>query len=83
VRGEWRTVRERRWTAARTYASPRADVGTQELEESAHLGREQELVRAADSAALVAAMKRRYPDAGMGVALDIGTKVAKREMKWG
>lgn len=44
---------------------------------------EEELARAADSAALIAAMTRRYPDAGMGVALDIGAKVAKGEMKWG
>lgn len=44
---------------------------------------EEELVRAADSGALIAAMKRRYPDAGMGVALDIGAKVAKGEMEWG
>ncbi len=44
---------------------------------------EEELAKAADSAALVAAMTRRYPDAGMGVALDIGAKVATGEMKWG
>jgi glyoxylase-like metal-dependent hydrolase (beta-lactamase superfamily II) len=44
---------------------------------------EQELARATDSGALIAAMKRRYPRAGMGVALDIGAKVAKGEMKWG
>ncbi len=44
---------------------------------------EDELARAADSSALVSAMKRRYPEAGMGVALDIGAKVAKGEMVWG
>jgi glyoxylase-like metal-dependent hydrolase (beta-lactamase superfamily II) len=44
---------------------------------------EEELAKAADSAALAAAMTRRYPDAGMGVALDIGVKVATGEMKWG
>jgi glyoxylase-like metal-dependent hydrolase (beta-lactamase superfamily II) len=44
---------------------------------------EEELARTADSAALIAAMTRRYPDAGMGVALDIGARVAKGEMKWG
>lgn len=44
---------------------------------------EKELSHAADSAALHAAMKRRYPDAGMMVALDIGAKVATGEMKWG
>jgi glyoxylase-like metal-dependent hydrolase (beta-lactamase superfamily II) len=44
---------------------------------------EEELAKAADSTALIAAMTRRYPDAGMGVALQIGAKVAKGEMKWG
>jgi|SRR5450631_4241296 len=44
---------------------------------------EAELEHAADSAALTAAMKARYPNAGMGVALDIGAKVAKGELKWG
>ena len=44
---------------------------------------DEELPKARDSAALVAAMKARYPNAGMGVALDIGAKVAKGEMKWG
>jgi hypothetical protein len=41
-----------------------------------------ELAKASDSAALIAAMTQRYPDAGM-VALQIGAKVAKGEMKWG
>lgn len=44
---------------------------------------EEELSKAADGAELVAAMTRRYPDAGMGVALQIGAKVAKGEMTWG
>jgi glyoxylase-like metal-dependent hydrolase (beta-lactamase superfamily II) len=44
---------------------------------------ESELSAAHDSAELIAAMKRRYPNAGMGIALDIGAKVAKGEMKWG
>ena len=44
---------------------------------------EEELAKARDSAALIGAMKQRYPKAGMGVALDIGAKVAKGEMKWG
>lgn len=44
---------------------------------------EEELALATDSSALIAAMKRRYPQAGMGVALEIGAKVAKSEMKWG
>ncbi len=44
---------------------------------------EKELARANDGGALIEAMKRHYPNAGMGVALDIGAKVAKGEMKWG
>ena len=44
---------------------------------------EEELAKAVDSAALIAAMGKRYPDVGMGVALQIGAKVAKGEMKWG
>jgi len=44
---------------------------------------EDELAKAADSATLIAAMKQRYPDAGMDVALNIGAKVALGEMKWG
>jgi len=44
---------------------------------------ERELAQAKDSAELVAAMKGRYPSAGMGIALEIGAKVAKGEMKWG
>ena len=44
---------------------------------------EAELAKAADSATLIAAMTQRYPNAGMGVALQIGAKVAKGEMKWG
>lgn len=44
---------------------------------------EEELAKAADAAALKAAMLARYPDLGMGIALDIGSKVATGEMKWG
>ena len=44
---------------------------------------EEELARAANSAALKAAMEARFPGLGMGVALDIGSKVATGEMKWG
>ncbi|NYZ16062.1 MBL fold metallo-hydrolase [Azospirillum sp. RWY-5-1] len=47
------------------------------------LAYEAEVAKAADSAALIAAMKRLYPDAGLGIALEIGAKVAKGEMKWG
>ena len=44
---------------------------------------EEELAKAVDSAALNAAMKARFPNLGMEVAIDIGAKVAKGEMKWG
>lgn len=44
---------------------------------------EEELAKAADSAALIAALTKRYPDAGLAAALQIGAKVAKGEMKWG
>jgi glyoxylase-like metal-dependent hydrolase (beta-lactamase superfamily II) len=44
---------------------------------------EDEIAKASDSASLIAAMNKRYPNAGMGVALQIGAKVAKGEMKWG
>jgi len=43
---------------------------------------EQELPKAAQSAALIDAMKAAYPAAGLGIALDIGAKVTKGEMKW-
>ena len=44
---------------------------------------EEELAKAGDSATLIAAMTKRYPNAGMAIALQIGAKVAKGEMKWG
>ena len=44
---------------------------------------EEELSKAVNSADLIEAMTRRYPDAGMGIALQIGAKVALGEMKWG
>ena len=44
---------------------------------------EEEVTKAANSDALIAAMNRRYPDAGLAPALQIGAKVAKGEMKWG
>lgn len=44
---------------------------------------EEELAKATSSDALIAAMTQRYPDAGMQVAIQIGAKVARNEMKWG
>jgi glyoxylase-like metal-dependent hydrolase (beta-lactamase superfamily II) len=49
----------------------------------AYLARyEQELPKAANSGALIGAMKQAYPEAGLGIAVDIGAKVNKGEMKW-
>ncbi|CAB3645923.1 MBL fold metallo-hydrolase [Achromobacter dolens] len=44
---------------------------------------EDEVSKAATSDALIAAMTKRYPNAGLAPALQIGAKVAKGEMKWG
>lgn len=44
---------------------------------------EEEIERAPNSAALKAAMESRFPGLDMGVALEIGSKVAMNEMKWG
>jgi hypothetical protein len=44
---------------------------------------EEELAKTRDAAALKTAMEARFPNLGMGVALDVGSKVAKGEMKWG
>ena len=43
---------------------------------------ESELPKASNAAALIDAMKAAYPNAGLGIALDIGAKVNKGEMKW-
>jgi len=43
---------------------------------------EVELSKAPNSAALIEAMKAAYPKAGLGIALDLGAKVNKGEMKW-
>jgi len=43
---------------------------------------ESELPKAPNSAALIEAMKSAYPTAGLMVALEIGAKVNKGEMKW-
>lgn len=44
---------------------------------------EKEAAKARDSAALIAAMKRHYPDLANTFSLELGAKVAKGEMKWG
>ncbi|MCQ4143034.1 MBL fold metallo-hydrolase [Vogesella sp. AC12] len=43
---------------------------------------DREAGKAGNAAELIAAMQRAYPQAGMGLALDIGAKVNKGEMKW-
>jgi hypothetical protein len=49
----------------------------------AYLARfEAELPKAANAAALIDTMKAAYPQAGLMIALDIGAKVNKGEMKW-
>ena len=39
--------------------------------------------RTADSAELIAAMTKRYPDLGDASTLELGAKVVKGEMQWG
>ncbi|AKJ98659.1 MBL fold metallo-hydrolase [Pseudomonas sp. Cab53] len=43
---------------------------------------DEETARAKDAAALIAAMKQRYPDLGEDSSLELSAKVAKGEMKW-
>ncbi len=43
---------------------------------------EAELPKAANASALIATMQQAYPQAGLGLALDIGAKVNKGEMAW-
>lgn len=43
---------------------------------------EAESAKAGNAAELIQAMQQAYPQAGMGLALDIGAKVSKGEMKW-
>lgn len=44
---------------------------------------EEELAKAKDAASLKAAMETRFPGLEMGVAIEIGSKVATGEMGWG
>lgn len=43
---------------------------------------DEQTAKAKDSAALIAAMKQRYPDLGEDSSLELSAKVAKGEMKW-
>ncbi|MEJ3748083.1 MBL fold metallo-hydrolase [Actinomycetes bacterium KLBMP 9797] len=62
-----------------TAADASAITGTREY----LLAFEEELGKAADGAALTAALTSRYPEHGMLIAAQIGAKVAKGEMAWG
>ncbi|SFJ48465.1 Glyoxylase, beta-lactamase superfamily II [Bosea sp. OK403] len=64
-------------------ADARTDLSGVEHTKAYLLAFEEELAKKPDSAALNAAMKARFPDLGMSVAIDIGAKVATGEMKWG
>jgi glyoxylase-like metal-dependent hydrolase (beta-lactamase superfamily II) len=59
------------------------DAGALHFTRDYLLAFEEELAKAGDGAALIAAMRARYPAAGLGIALEIGAKVAKGEMRWG
>ena len=43
---------------------------------------DEEAAKAADSAALIAAMQQRYPELGDSASLELSAKVIKGEMKW-
>ena len=59
-----------------------ADISGIEYTKAYLLAFEEELAKAKDSAALIAAMNNRFPALAMDVALNIGAKVATGEMKW-
>lgn len=67
------------------HMDPEAPLGLAAIEhtKSYLLAFEAELAQAKDAAGLKAAMEARFPGLGMGVALDLGAKVATGEMKWG
>lgn len=44
---------------------------------------ETEIGRAPDATAAKEALERRFPDLGLKIAVDLGTKVAMGEMAWG
>jgi hypothetical protein len=63
-------------------AGTRLDASAIEYTRDYLLRFEYELARARNGAELIDAMKKAYPQAGLGIALDIGAKVNKGEMKW-
>lgn len=58
------------------------DAGNIEYTRNYLLRFDREAASAKNGAELIAAMQRAYPEAGLGIALDIGAKVNKGEMKW-
>lgn len=67
------------------HMTPDAPMGIEAVQftKSYLLALEEALDKAKDSEELIAAMQTRYPDLGMGVALNVGAKVLTGEMKWG
>ena len=67
------------------HMTPDAPLGLEAVEftKAYLLAVEDELAKATTSEDLNAAMRVRYPELGMGMALDIGAKVLTDEMKWG
>ncbi len=67
------------------HMDPAAPTGLAAIEHTKAylLNFEEELAKGGDSVALKAALEARFPNLGMGVALDIGSKVATGEMKCG
>lgn len=43
---------------------------------------EEEAAKTTESAPLITAMQKRYPNAGLGIALELGAKVSMGEMTW-
>ena len=69
--------------AGHMVADAKTDASAIAYTRSYLLAFEEELAKVPNSADLTTAMIKRYPDAGMGIALQIGAKVATGEMKWG
>ena len=63
-------------------AGTRLDAGAIDYTRDYLIRFETELARARNGAELIDSMKKAYPQAGLGIALDIGAKVNKGEMKW-
>lgn len=60
----------------------KTDLSSVEFTRAYLIAFEEELSKTKQSAVLKAAMEARFPNLGLGVALDIGAKVATGEMQW-